>query len=192
MVSVATRVFLGHNERHDLLASPMRWFHFVWGLTLFTAATRLTSEFVMKVRITHFTYAAILWVVILAFWWWKLHRDLRKPRLRRRHHQNELPPPPQSRRPRACREVSRSCCVSQQAVQGASRPRLFIFLMRSQRAERTDATHLIHPCHRCASAEPEIHGFDHRKSGRHRGDGVGIWGRRASRTSCWRWVIQDR
>ena len=79
MVSVATRVFLGHNERHDLLASPMRWFHFVWGLTLFTAATRLTSEFVMKVRITHFTYAAILWVVILAFWWWKLHRDLRKP-----------------------------------------------------------------------------------------------------------------
>lgn len=79
MVAVATRVFLGHNERHDLLASPMRWFHSVWALLLFTAATRLTSEFVMKVRITHFTYAAALWVALLAFWWWKLHREVRSP-----------------------------------------------------------------------------------------------------------------
>lgn len=79
MICVATRVFLGHNERHDLLLSPMRWFHLVWGLLLFTAGTRLTSEFIAKVRLTHFTYAATLWVVILILWWWKLHHDLRKP-----------------------------------------------------------------------------------------------------------------
>lgn len=79
MIAVATRVFCGHNNRHDLLATPMRWFHLVWGLTVFAAATRLTSDFVAKVRITHFTYAAVLWVLILAFWWWKLNRDLRKP-----------------------------------------------------------------------------------------------------------------
>ena len=79
MLAVATRVILGHNERHDRLASPMRWFHLIWGSILFTAATRLTSEFIPKVRITHFIYAAILWVIIILFWWWKLRRELRKP-----------------------------------------------------------------------------------------------------------------
>ena len=79
MLAVGTRVILGHNERHDLLASPMRWFHVVWGLVLFTAATRLTSEFFPKVRITHFTYAAVLWIVFLAFWSWKIRRELRSP-----------------------------------------------------------------------------------------------------------------
>ncbi len=48
-------------------------------LVLFTAATRLTSDFVPKVRVTHFLYAAILWVAILAFWGWKLRRELRLP-----------------------------------------------------------------------------------------------------------------
>ena len=79
MLAVATRVILGHNERHDRLAAPMKWFHGVWGLLLFTAATRLTSDFVLKVRVTHFIYAAILWVIILAFWSWKLRRELRQP-----------------------------------------------------------------------------------------------------------------
>lgn len=79
MLAVATRVILGHNERHDRLASPMKWFHWVWGMVIFTAATRLTSDFVMKVRITHFIYAAILWVIILAFWSWKLRRELKQP-----------------------------------------------------------------------------------------------------------------
>lgn len=79
MLAVATRVILGHNDRHDRLASPMKWFHLIWGLLLFTAATRLTSDFMMKVRITHFTYAAILWVVIIVFWAWKLRRELKQP-----------------------------------------------------------------------------------------------------------------
>lgn len=79
MLAVATRVILGHNERHDRLASPMKWFHLLWGAILFTAATRLTSEFVMKVRITHFIYAAILWVIIIAFWAWKLRREFKSP-----------------------------------------------------------------------------------------------------------------
>ncbi|MCB1129573.1 MAG: NnrS family protein [Verrucomicrobiae bacterium] len=79
MFAAATRVILGHNERHDRLASPLRWFHALWALVLFTAATRLTSDFVIKVRITHFIYAALLWVIIAAFWSWKLRRERRLP-----------------------------------------------------------------------------------------------------------------
>lgn len=79
MLVAATRIVLGHNERHDRLASPLRWFHAVWGLLLFTAATRLTSDFVPNVRITHFAYAAILWILVLAFWSWMLRRELRAP-----------------------------------------------------------------------------------------------------------------
>jgi len=79
MLVVATRVILGHNDRHDRLSSPMKWFHWLWGAVLFTAATRLTSDFIFKVRITHFVYAAILWVIILAVWSWKLRRELNQP-----------------------------------------------------------------------------------------------------------------
>ena len=79
MFAAATRVILGHNERHDRLASPLKWWHAVWIMILFTAATRLTSDFVPKVRVSHFIYAALLWVVIAAFWSWKLRRERRLP-----------------------------------------------------------------------------------------------------------------
>ena len=79
MLCSASRVILGHNERHDRLASPLRWFHGLWMLVIFTAATRLTSDFVPKVRISHFTYAALLWVLIIAFWYWRLRRERQLP-----------------------------------------------------------------------------------------------------------------
>lgn len=79
MLGVATRVILGHNSRHDRLTSPLRWCHFLWALILFTAATRLTSDFILHVRISHFIYAAILWVAILVFWTWKVRRELHLP-----------------------------------------------------------------------------------------------------------------
>lgn len=79
MLCSATRIILGHNDRHDRLASPMKWFHLVWGAVLFTAATRLTADFIPKVRISHLSYAAALWVIMIVFWVWKLRRELRQP-----------------------------------------------------------------------------------------------------------------
>ncbi|MGD7652525.1 MAG: NnrS family protein [Verrucomicrobiales bacterium] len=79
MFAAATRVILGHNERHDRLASPLRWWHALWFLILLTAATRLTSDFVPTVRISHFTYAAVLWVGFAVFWSGYLVRELRRP-----------------------------------------------------------------------------------------------------------------
>jgi uncharacterized protein involved in response to NO len=79
MLAVAARVTLGHHNRHDRLASPMKWFHGIWALVLLTAATRLTPEFVPRVRVSHYMYAAFLWVFILAFWGWKLRRERLRP-----------------------------------------------------------------------------------------------------------------
>lgn len=86
ILAAATRVILGHDDRHDCLASPLKWWHLVWGAVLLTAATRLTSEFIPKVRISHFIYAALLWVLLLAFWAWKLRRELRHPMPHPNHH----------------------------------------------------------------------------------------------------------
>lgn len=80
MFTVMTRVTLGHAERHDRLTSPMKWFHIITGLLLFTAATRLTSDFFLNVRITHFTYAAALWILIVLFHQWKIRREMRSPK----------------------------------------------------------------------------------------------------------------
>lgn len=79
MLAAATRVILGHNNRHDRLASPLRWCHTLWALVLFTAATRLTSDFIPKVRISHYLYAALLWIAVLALWSWKTRRELHRP-----------------------------------------------------------------------------------------------------------------
>ncbi|MGB6220295.1 NnrS family protein [Haloferula sp.] len=79
MLAAATRVILGHNNRHDRLSSPLRWCHALWAMVLFTAATRLTSEFIPKVRVSHFIYAALMWLFVLLFWSWKLRRELRQP-----------------------------------------------------------------------------------------------------------------
>jgi len=80
MFTVMTRVTLGHAERHDRLTGRMKWFHTITGLLLFAAATRLTSDFILKVRITHFAYAAALWIGIVIFHQWKIRREIRSPK----------------------------------------------------------------------------------------------------------------
>lgn len=75
ILTVATRVNLGHSGRGDRLTTPLRWFHVVWTLLLFTAATRLSADFIPKVRLSHLNYAAVAWSVVLVFWVWKLRRE---------------------------------------------------------------------------------------------------------------------
>lgn len=79
MFAAATRVILGHKDRQDRLVSPLRWFHALWVLVIFTAATRLTADFIPKIRITHLSYAALLWVGITGFWLWRLRCERRSP-----------------------------------------------------------------------------------------------------------------
>ncbi len=80
MLAVSTRVILGHNDRHDRLASPLKWYHAIWALLLLTASTRLSADFIPKVRTSHLIYAAVLWVGIVIFWAWKIRKESRIPR----------------------------------------------------------------------------------------------------------------
>lgn len=80
MLAVACRVVLGHGGRHDRLESPLRWCHGLWGMVLFTAATRVFADLVEKIRVSHYIYAAAMWVVVVLFWAWKLRKEARAPR----------------------------------------------------------------------------------------------------------------
>jgi len=79
MLAVATRVVLGHNDRHDRLSAPLRWYHFVWSMLLLTAATRLSADFIPRVRTTHLTYAAAHWAIIILFWAFQIRREVKMP-----------------------------------------------------------------------------------------------------------------
>lgn len=79
MLAVACRVILGHAGRHDRLATRLRWCHGLWGMVLFAATTRMFADIVPKIRISHYIYAAAMWVVVVLFWAWKLRRELRAP-----------------------------------------------------------------------------------------------------------------
>lgn len=79
MLTVATRVFLGHSGRHDRLAGPMRWFHVIWGLVLLAATTRASAELLPRIKQSHHIYAAGTWVVIVLLWTWWIRAERRAP-----------------------------------------------------------------------------------------------------------------
>lgn len=80
ILTVAVRVVLGHADRMDRLQGRMRLFHLVTGLVVLTAATRVTADIVPAVRISHFVYAALGWVTLVAVWIWCLRREILAPR----------------------------------------------------------------------------------------------------------------
>jgi uncharacterized protein involved in response to NO len=80
MLAVATRVILGHNDRHDRLASPLKWYHLIWSGLLLTAATRVSADFIPKVRQSHLIYASLLWVLLVLFWTWKIRKEIKSAR----------------------------------------------------------------------------------------------------------------
>lgn len=67
-MAVGTRVILGHAGRHDLLGEKIIWLRWVTGLLVLAAATRMTSDFIPAVRISHHIYAAWSWVAAALLW----------------------------------------------------------------------------------------------------------------------------
>jgi len=75
-LAVGTRVILGHAGRHDLLGGRILWLRWVTGLLILAAATRMTSDFIPAVRISHHIYAAWTWAGAGAVWLIALGRYL--------------------------------------------------------------------------------------------------------------------
>ncbi|QJE95115.1 NnrS family protein [Luteolibacter luteus] len=68
VLAVATRVVLGHGGRHDLLVGRIVWLRIAAGLLVLAAATRMTSDFVPAVRVSHHIYAAWIWAAGGSVW----------------------------------------------------------------------------------------------------------------------------
>jgi uncharacterized protein involved in response to NO len=75
-LTAGTRVILGHAGRHDLLTGKIIWLRWVTGLVVLAAATRMTSDFIPAVRVSHHIYAAWTWVAAGAIWLLALGRFL--------------------------------------------------------------------------------------------------------------------
>ncbi|MFT4175867.1 MAG: NnrS family protein [Luteolibacter sp.] len=79
ILAVAIRVIWSHGGRPDLLTGKLPWVHWVHGLILFTALTRFSADFMAHIRLSHYQYAAWLWVGVIGLWIWKLAAGFRKP-----------------------------------------------------------------------------------------------------------------
>lgn len=75
-LSVGTRVILGHAGRHDLLGGKIIWLRWVTGLLVLAALTRMTSDFIPAVRVSHHIYAAWTWAAAGVIWLAALARHL--------------------------------------------------------------------------------------------------------------------
>ena len=75
-LAVGTRVILGHAGRHDLLGGRILWLRWVTGLLILAAATRMTSDFIPAVRVSHHIYAAWTWAIAGLVWLAALGRYL--------------------------------------------------------------------------------------------------------------------
>jgi uncharacterized protein involved in response to NO len=67
-MAVGARVILGHAGRHDLLGGKLVWLRWVFGLLVLAAATRMTSDFIPTVRVSHHIYAAWTWAAAALVW----------------------------------------------------------------------------------------------------------------------------
>lgn len=90
-LAVGARVVIGHAGHHDLLAGKIVWLRWIVGLVLLAATTRMTSDFLPAVKVSHHIYAAWTWAVAALVWLLALAKYLTR---------DEDSPKPKSRCPR--------------------------------------------------------------------------------------------
>jgi len=67
-VVVATRVVFGHSGRLKQLQGRNIWLLAALGLMLLGMATRISADFLPKVRISHYIYGSAAWIIGLLLW----------------------------------------------------------------------------------------------------------------------------
>lgn len=69
---VATRVIFGHSGNLALMSQPSRWLWVALGTMWFAMITRISGDFMPKIRISHYAYGAAVWIIGVMIWAWKV------------------------------------------------------------------------------------------------------------------------
>jgi len=78
-LSVATRVVYGHTGNRDLLRGKNRWFTLAVILMLVGMVSRVSGDLWPAIRVSHYNYGALLWVIGAIVWGWKVLPKVRFP-----------------------------------------------------------------------------------------------------------------
>ncbi len=74
VLAVATRVVFGHAKQTSRTEGRVIWWRWIVGLIWLALATRITADFVPKVRVSHHIYAALAFAIALGWWALKLFK----------------------------------------------------------------------------------------------------------------------
>ncbi|MGD0814141.1 MAG: NnrS family protein [Verrucomicrobiota bacterium] len=69
---VATRVIFGHSGNLALMSKPNRWLWVALGTMWFAMITRISGDFLPKIRFSHYAYGALVWIIGVLIWAWKV------------------------------------------------------------------------------------------------------------------------
>jgi uncharacterized protein involved in response to NO len=70
--AVATRVIFGHSGNLALMSKPNRWLWVALGTMWFAMITRISGDFLPKIRLSHYAYGAAVWIIGVLIWSWKV------------------------------------------------------------------------------------------------------------------------
>ena len=70
--AVAARVIFGHSGNLALMSKPNRWLWVALGAMWFGMITRISGDFLPKIRFSHYAYGAVLWIIGVLIWAWKV------------------------------------------------------------------------------------------------------------------------
>lgn len=66
--TVATRVIFGHSGNLALMSKPNRWLWVALGIMWFGMITRISGDFLPKIRFSHYAYGAAVWIIGVIIW----------------------------------------------------------------------------------------------------------------------------
>ncbi len=68
ILNISARVLLGHSGNGTLIYARSTASKWITGLVLLAMATRVSADLLPEMQLTHYAYAAITWVVVIALW----------------------------------------------------------------------------------------------------------------------------
>jgi len=68
ILNISARVMLGHSGNAPLIYARSAASKWITGLVILAMATRVSADLLPRMQLTHYAYAAITWVVVIALW----------------------------------------------------------------------------------------------------------------------------